>query len=215
MKAFFYQQEKNFNITVIKDRVLWFIVIWTIFVFFSSCSFIRSPYLLTGIQFNKAIRDLSLFPINSSRFRLSELEDKKAIVFFMREKDCPISEKYGPRIARLEKRYSKKGIQFIYNYVGQFRAKESAEEDLKKFGFQGPYLIDSKQTVMDALSAETTGDVFILTPERRVVYRGPLDDQFHLLKSALRAKNNYVSDILDAIISGKKVVPKELPLLAV
>ena len=160
---------------------------------------------------NQVIRDISLFPINSERVRLSELENKKAIVFFMREKDCPISEKYGPRIARLERQYSKKGIQFIYNYVGQVKSKESAMSDLKKFGFKELYLIDSKQTIIHALSAKTTGDVFILTSQRKVIYKGPLDDQYHLLKSAVKPKNNYVVDILDNILSEKNIVPKEIP----
>ena len=129
----------------------------------------------------------------------------------MREKDCPISEKYGFRIAQLEKKYSKEGILFIYNYVGQIRAKESSESDLKKFGFTGPYFIDSKQTIINALSVKTTGEVFILTPNRQVVYRGPVDDQFHLLKSAIKPKVNYVSDMLDNIVSGGKIIPKVIP----
>ena len=41
---------------------------------------------------NTVIKDLSFFPINGPRFRLSELKDIKAIVIIMREKDCPISE---------------------------------------------------------------------------------------------------------------------------
>ena len=170
-------------------------------------------HLIQGgeIILNKTLKDLSFFPINGLRFRLSEIKETKAIVIFMREKDCPISEKYGPRIAQLEKKYSQKGIRFIYNYVGQIKAKENAEMDLKKFRFTEPYVIDSKQTIINALSAKTTGDVFILTPNRRVIYRGPVDDQFHLLKSAIKPKNNYVSDILDNVISGKKVIPKIIP----
>ncbi len=161
---------------------------------------------------NQIIRDLSFFPINDSRFRLSELKDIKAIVFVMREKDCPISEKYGPRWARLEKEYSKKGVKFIFNYVGQVRTEQSAKEDLERFGFKGSYVIDSKQKVIDALGAQTTGDAFILTPERRLVYKGPIDDQYHLLmRSAPKAKNNYVIDRLSALVSGKEVKLMELP----
>ena len=163
------------------------------------------------IILNKTVKDLNFFPINGLRFRLSEIKETKAIVIFMREKDCPISEKYGPRIAQLEKKYSQKGIRFIYNYVGQIKVKENAEMDLKKFRFTEPYVIDSKQTIINALSAKTTGEVFILTPNRRVIYRGPVDDQFHLLKSAIKPKINYVSDILDNVISGKKVIPKIIP----
>ena len=160
---------------------------------------------------NTAIKDLSFFPLNGPRFRLSELKDIKAIVIIMREKDCPISEKYGPRLIRLEKEYSNKGIKFIYNYVGQVRTERSAKEDLERFGFKDSYVVDSRQTTVNALGAETTGDVFILTPERKVIYRGPIDDQYHLLKTAPRVRNHYVSDRLSALVSGQDIVPKELP----
>ena len=160
---------------------------------------------------NTVIRDLPFFPINSSRFRLSELEKVKAIVIIMREADCPISEKYGPRLAHLEKKYSKLGVKFIYNYVGQLKPLENGEKDLKRFGFKGAYVIDSNQKNIEVLSVNTTGEVFIMTPERRVIYKGPFDDQFHLLKSALKPKNNYVSDRLDAILSGQLLTPKEIP----
>lgn len=161
-------------------------------------------------SFNQIIGDLSFFPINGHRFRLSELKDKKAIVIVMRERNCPISEKYGPRLVHLEKQFSNKGIKFIYNYVGQIKAEENALKDLKKFGFKGSYVIDGRQKTIDTLHAKTTGDVFILTPERRVIYKGPVDDQYHLLRSALKAKNHYVLDTLTALISGKEIVPNEL-----
>ena len=158
---------------------------------------------------SQIVRDLSFFPINGSRFRLSELENIKAIVFVMREKNCPISEKYGPRLARLEREYSSKGIKFIYNYIGQVRTEKSAKEDLKRFGFKDSYVIDSKQRTINALGARTTGDVFILTPERRVIYKGPVDDQYHILKTVPRVRNHYVLDRLSALVSGEEIIPKE------
>ena len=160
---------------------------------------------------NRVIEDLNFSPVNGPGFRLSDLRDMKAVVIAMRERDCPISEKYSPRLRRLEKEFAAKGVRFIFNYVGQVRPKKDGAADLKDHGFKGAYVIDSKQTVVQALSAKTTGDVFILTPERKVIYRGPVDDQYHLLKSALKPKNNYVADILSAMAAGKKVTPKELP----
>ncbi len=159
---------------------------------------------------NKVIRDLSFFPINNYRFRLSELKDIKAIVFVMREKDCPISEKYGVRLTQLEEKYSKQGIKFIYVYVGQVDIQESAKSDLEKFGFKGAYVVDSKQRIINTLFAKTTGDVFVLTPERKVIYRGPVDDQYHILQQVPKAKNHYLFDVLQNVVSGKKVIPKEL-----
>ena len=160
---------------------------------------------------NQVIRDLNFFPLNSPQFRLSDLKNVKAIVIAMREKDCPISEKYGLRLARLEEKYSKKGILFIYNYVGQVRMNENAKKDLEKFNFKSAYIIDKKQTVINALNANTTGEVFVLTPERRVIYKGPVDDQYHLLKSRLQPKNHYLSEVLGNIVSGKFVTSREIP----
>ena len=160
---------------------------------------------------NRVIEDLSFSPVNGPEFRLSDLKNIKAVVIAMRERDCPISEKYSPRLIRLEKEFAAKGVRFIFNYVGQVRSKKDGAADLKDHGFKGAYVIDSGQTVVKALSAKTTGDVFILTPDRRVIYRGPVDDQYHLLKSALKPKNNYVADMLSALASGKKITPKELP----
>ena len=185
------------------------LIILFAFLFISSC-LIVGKYEESRSALNKIIKDLSFFPLNAPRFRLSDLKDKKAIVIVMRESGCPISEKYGPRIAQLEKQYPK-DVQFIYNYVGQIQPEKSAQKELKKFGFKGPYTIDSRQKTINALKAKTTGDVFILTSNRRLVYRGPLDDQYHLLKSAIKPKNNYVSDRLKDLISGKKLTPKELP----
>ena len=89
-----------------------------VFIFLGSCITVNrykdaeqhssSEQTDTSTSLNQIIDDLSFFPINGSRFRLSELKDIKAVVIFMRESGCPISEKYGARLLRLEKEYSKK-----------------------------------------------------------------------------------------------------------
>ena len=193
-------------------------IISKVFVLFilSSCTYRLHNKAPSSVQntkkvLNTVLRDLSFSPVNRERFRLSGLKDKKAFVIVMRERDCPISEKYGPRLVKLEKKYSKQGVQFIYNYVGQLKPIKNGKKDLKRHGFKSPYVIDSNQKIISVLGAETTGDIFILNAERRVVYKGPLDDQFHLLRSALKPKNHYVSDKLDALLAGKPVEPKELP----
>ena len=161
---------------------------------------------------NKVIKDLSFFPINGLRFRLSELKNIKAIVLVMRDKNCPISEQQGSQLAYLEKEYSNKDVKFIYNYVGQVKPQESAKEDLERFGFKDSYVIDSRQKVINALGAKTTGDIFILTPERRVIYKGSVDYRGHSLMTLNSTmKNHYILDSLSALISGKKITPKELP----
>ena len=94
----------------------------------------------------------------------------------MREKICPLFEKYGSHLSILEKKYSSKGINFIYVYTGQFNQEKYSKDDIKSNTLKSPYIIDSKHTIVNALSANSTGEVFILTPERQIIYRGPLDN---------------------------------------
>ena len=177
--------------------------VYLFFIFASSCYH-------SSTKTNR-IELFSFSPINAPFLLMSDLKDSKALVIVMRERDCPISEKYGPRLAHLEEHYSKKNVKFIFVYVGQVRPEKNAKKDLEKFKFKSPYIIDKKQSLIKALGAETTGDVFILNPAFQTVYRGPLDDQFHLLKSAIKAKNHYVKDVLEKLLSGEKVIPQELP----
>ena len=171
-----------------------------------------SNYKKQSPSIDYTVRDLTFFPINGERFRLSELTDKKAVVLIMRDRDCPTSGKYGPLLARLETQYSKLGIQFIYIYVGQLDSLSHGKKDLKEFNFKAPYVIDIKQTIVNAVSAQTANEVLILTPKnRKLIYRGPLNDHHHSLKSVSTVKNNSVSSILNAIISGKKFTSKEAP----
>lgn len=163
------------------------------------------------VSSNKIIRDLSLFPLNSQRFRLSELKNIKAIVITMRLDNCPISREYGFHLTYLEKKYSKKGILFIYNYVGQIEKEENSREDLKKFGFKGPYIIDSRGIIIDALDVKTTGEIVVLTPSRQIIYKGPLNDQYHSLKSTPQPRKYYLVNTLKAIVSGKSITQKNIP----
>ena len=171
----------------------------------------RTNKITSNSTLNKVIKDLSFFPVNGNRFRLSELETMKAIVIIMREKNCPISKRYGSLLAFLEEKYSKKGVKFIYIYTGRVKQEKSAKEDLNRFGFKGPYIIDRKQKIVNALSAQTAGDVFILTPKLRVIYKGPVDDQYQVLKPTSQPSTHYLIDALEIIISGKSISPKEIP----
>ena len=158
------------------------------------------------------IRDLSFFPVNGFRFRLSELEDRKAIVIAMRDPGCPLSKKSGAILAELEEKYSKKGVQFIYNYLGRKIKKKIVIDNLNSFLLKGLAVIDKNQTVSAALTAQTTGDVFILTPKRQIIYKGPVNNFYHLSPSSVKQKNHYVQEILDFMALGKSpMVQKEKP----
>ena len=184
-------------------------IISLIFSFIVCC--IGSHNKLSQTALKSTIPDINFFPINGLRFRLSELKNKKAVVIVIRDRDCASTEKLGKDLKNLENKYSKHGILFMYNYIGRRNKKENAEADKKKFDFQGPYLIDNKNIIVDMLSARKTGDVFILLPNRKILYKGPVKKRLNLSNLFLREKNEYVSNMLNDIIFKNQITSKILP----
>ena len=151
------------------------------------------------------IRDLSFFPVNGFRFRLSELENNKAVVIAIRNTNCPLSKKSGIVLTEIEKIYSKKGIKFIYVYVGKKIKEQDVKDDLVRFQLKGLATIDKDFTISDTLAAQTTGDVFVLIPGRRILFKGPVNNFYHLSSKTTKPKLHYVQDMLDDVISEKSL----------
>ena len=169
-------------------------------------------YLQTASQH---IKDMSLFPINNFRFRLSELKSSKAIVIVMRDSNCPINKEYGLYFSEMERKYKPLGVKFIYNYVGTHNSERSAYSDLKKFHFSGDYLIDSDFEMAKRLDVQTTGDVVILTPDLQVIYKGPISDKFLSTdkKRTVRYSGktgHFLQNVLDDLLEDIPVTLKKL-----
>ena len=175
----------------------------------------------------RTIRDVPFFPINRSRFRLSELSDKKAFVIVMRSLDCPLSPSEKRALAALESRWEPQGVKFIYNYVDlSWRAKQDQggsvlkkqaiikriEEDIKKLEVKGAYVWDRRLDIAQALMAKAASAVFVLTPARQVIYRGPLTQSqpegpnrlMGLKKNSLLVEKNLNGKRLKSLVVSKE-----------
>ncbi len=81
----------------------------------------------------------------------------------------------------------------------------------RELGFEFPFLHDAAQEVAKAYAAACTPDFFLFDAERRLVYRGQLDDSrpgngVPVTGSDLRAA-------LDAVLAGRPVDPGQRPSL--
>ena len=123
----------------------------------------------------RKIRDIPFFPVHGKSFRLSELKKALGFVIVMRSVDCPLSETESQALVLMEKVWAQRGVVFLYNYVDfALETKQRAEEEMKNLGLKGAYIWDRRRDLASALMAQTAGDVFVLTPSRQVIYRGPL-----------------------------------------
>src|SRR5262249_9810074 len=118
---------------------------------------------------------------------------------------CPLVQRYLPTLTKLEADYRGKGVQFL--------AVSAAEDDTLvdlaalavEHGTPFPFAKDMRGMMLDALGVERTPEVVVLDAERKLRYRGRIDDQYRPGGSRPAPTRNDLKEALDEILAGKEV----------
>ncbi len=147
--------------------------------------------------------DIAFKDINSKAGKLSDFKDKKALVVAFTSTSCPLSKKFAPTLARLEKSYTEKGVAFVFVNPVETDSTEDIQAAIKSHGLTGPYVHDKDGAFATAIGAGVTTDTFLLDPTRTVIYRGALNDQYGQGFSHNEPKQSYVSLAIDSLLAGQ------------
>ncbi|MBT3635306.1 MAG: redoxin family protein [Opitutae bacterium] len=152
------------------------------------------------------VPDVSFETVEGKKGKLSDFKDKKALVVAFTGASCPISKRFAPTLAEIEKTYGQQNVAFLY--VDPIAVK-GASEDLRKManahGFNGPVILDKDESLTRTLGARTTTDTFVLDAARTIIYRGPVDDQYGIGYQLDAPRRSYLREALDAHLSGKPI----------
>jgi peroxiredoxin len=112
---------------------------------------------------------------------LSDFEEAKTLVVVFMCNHCPFVKHVIDGLVKLAKEYQSRGVAFVginANDVDEFpedRPEKMAEFAREK-GIAFPYLYDETQDVAKQYHAACTPDFFVFDENRRLVYRGQMDD---------------------------------------
>lgn len=151
----------------------------------------------------RLIPDLEFAPVEGSRFRLAERQPKLATVIAFTSTSCPITKRYAPSLAALEKEMAARGVQFIYVNPIETDPDADIAEARRTHGFKAPYARDPGGRIQVALGARSTAEVFVLDAARTLVYRGAIDDQYGLGYSKNEPRQRYLVDAIDALAAAR------------
>jgi peroxiredoxin len=121
---------------------------------------------------------------------------------------CPYVKHVQQELARIGRDYAGRGVGIVAisandaaNYPDDRpeRLKQQAQEQ----GFTFPYLYDESQEVARAYGAVCTPDIFLYDGDRRLVYRGQLDDSRPSNGKPVTGRD--LRAALDALIAGQPV----------
>lgn len=116
-------------------------------------------------------------------------------VICMTSATCPISKRLTDTTKRMAHEWAKKGVQFVM--VNPMASEADAEVSAHAKSLGLPYAHNPNLATM--LRAKTTTEVFVLDGQRRVVYRGAINDQYSIGATKPKPTKNYLTDALTAL----------------
>ena len=117
---------------------------------------------------------------------------------------CPLSRKFAPTLAALEDAWKGRGVQFIFAGAIASDPPEALAALVSAHGLDGPGTTDSSQSLLRALQAESTTEVFVLDRARTLHYRGAVDDQYGIGYQKDQPARHLLAEALEALTSGQR-----------
>jgi peroxiredoxin len=161
----------------------------------------------------QACPDFNLLGVDNRQYSLSSFQHAKALVVMFLCNHCPYVKAVEQRILTLARELQEHGVQFVA--IGSNDAErypEDSFENLQKNwrdkSYPFPYLYDADQTVARRFGAVCTPDFFGYDQDRRLAYRGRLDDNW---KEPEKVQRQEMRTALLEIVAGKKPSEPQTP----
>ena len=146
---------------------------------------------------------------------LEDFHDHKGVLVMFICNHCPFVKHVRKELALLGRDYQRTlGIVAI-NSNDAVAYPDDSPENMKKekndAGYVFPYLFDETQEVARAYHAACTPDFFLFDADRRLVYRGQLDDSRPGNDVPVTGKD--LRRAIDALLTGKPIAAEQKPSL--
>ncbi|MBI2824315.1 MAG: redoxin domain-containing protein [Planctomycetia bacterium] len=158
---------------------------------------------------NKKVADFKLNDFHGQPYNLADSAKGKIVVVAFLGTECPLAKLYAPRLAELAKEFEPKGVVFVGVNANRQDSVTEISSYARVHDIQFPILKDLNQAVADQLGATRTPEVIVLDADRKIRYRGRIDDQYGLVNNAgYQRKEPSRRDLavaLDELLAGKAV----------
>jgi peroxiredoxin len=146
--------------------------------------------------------------------KLTDSADADALLVMFICRHCPYVRHVRDGIAALGHDYRRTGLAIVgisSNDPKEYPedAPESLAEDAREAGYAFPYLYDETQDVAKAYHAACTPDFFLFDRDRRLVYRGQLDDSRP--RNDVPVTGRDLRAAIDATLAGRPVSEDQYP----
>jgi peroxiredoxin len=150
--------------------------------------------------------------VDGKTHSLDEYADAEALALVQSCNHCPYVQAWEGRMKDIQRDYADRGFRLVAissNDAERYPADSFDEMKARaqRLGFNFDYLYDEDQSIVCALGAERTPEVFLFDRDRRLVYHGAIDDS----RDDRTVTRHYLRDALDALFAGKEPPVADTP----
>ncbi len=166
---------------------------------------VRTPS--TMLPLGTPAPDFKLMNVDGREVELADFAGKPALLVMFMCNHCPFVIHVAEELARLSSEYMGRGVAVVGINSNDTAAHpadspERMVAEAEERGYQFPYLFDETQEVAHEYRAACTPDFFLFDKDRKLVYRGQLDDSRP--GSGVPVTGKDLRAALDAVLAGKK-----------
>ncbi len=131
-----------------------------------------------------------------------------ATAFVFVHADCPVSSRYVPELNHLHDEYASHAVRLWLVYPGREHDEAVIRAHYSEYGLRVPALRDPEFQLADVVGATITPEAVVFAPERRLVYRGRIDDRAVRL-GVWRAtpSTRDLAGVLERLVRGEAIIP--------
>jgi peroxiredoxin len=166
-------------------------------------------------ELGAACPDFRLPAVDGRTYARDDFKAANVLVVMFICNHCPYVKAVEDRLIHLAREYGPRGVQLVgvcsndaATYPDDAFAELAARWRERGYGF--PYLHDEPQTVARAFGAVCTPDIFVYDRDRRLAYRGRIDDSW---KDESKVTSRELAAALDALLAGRAPEAKQRPSL--
>jgi peroxiredoxin len=158
------------------------------------------------IAIGSTVEDFRLPDTSGKEHSLSSLKGKNGTVLIFVSVQCPISNAYNERMARLAKDYAARGIAVVGINSNVAETPDAIKRHAAENGLDFPVLKDAGNRIADRLGAQVTPEAYFLDASNKLVYRGRIDNS----RNGDQINASELREALDAVLGGKAVAKPEV-----
>ncbi len=155
------------------------------------------------------IADLRFKDIRGLSRSLTDLGKKRAYVFVFTTTQCPLVRRSMPKLVDIDKQFGPRGVQVVAVNVGSEETIRDMASLAIEFEAAFPFVKDTDLSCARSLGVTRTPEVAVLNSDRKLVYRGRIDDQFRLGGSRPEPSRRDLEEAIKEVLEDRAVSVSE------